>query len=49
MWNTFFDHAFDFSRAFDEFKRPLNLFVVSVLVFSHIHHSEMYAQAYDRL
>ena len=22
MWSTFFDHAFDFSMAFDAFKRP---------------------------
>ena len=26
MWSTFFDHAFDFSMVFDEFKRPLTLF-----------------------
>jgi len=28
-WSTFFDHTFDFSMEFDEFKRPLTLFVVS--------------------
>jgi len=22
IWSTFFDHTFDFSMAFDEFKRP---------------------------
>ena len=27
--STFFDHTFDFSMAFDEFKRPLTLFVIS--------------------
>ena len=33
-WSTFFDHAFDFSMTFDEFKRPLTLFAPSLLVFS---------------
>jgi len=43
LWSIFFDHTFDFSMAFDEFKRPLILFAPSFLVFSHSHHSEMHA------
>ena len=34
IWSTFFDHTFDFSMAFNEFKRPLTLFGASFLVFS---------------
>jgi len=48
-WSTFFDPAFDFSMAFDEFKRPLTLFVPSLLVFSYLHHSKMHAMTYDKL
>jgi len=48
-WSTFFDHTFDFSMAFDEFKRPLTLFVVSFAVFSYSHHYEMLAITYDKL
>jgi len=48
MWNTFFDHDFDFSMAFDEFKRALTLFAPSLLVFSYAHHFEMHAQAHDK-
>jgi len=49
MWSIFFDHAFDFSMAFDEFKRPLTLFAPSFLVFSYSHHSKMHATTYDKL
>ena len=49
MWNTFFDHTFDFSRAFYEFKRPITLFAPSFLMFSYSHHSEMHATTYDKL
>jgi len=49
MWSTFFDHTFDFSMAFDEFKRPLTLFAVSFVMFSYSHHSEMHAITYDKL
>jgi len=48
-WSTFFDHTFDFSMAFDEFKRPLTLFAVSFVVFSYSPHSEMHAITYDKL
>jgi len=49
MWSTFFKHTFDFSMAFDEFKRPLTLFAPSFLVFSYSHHCEMRATTYDKL
>jgi len=49
MWCTFFDHAFDFSMAFDEFMRPLTLFTPYFLVFSYLHLSEMYTITYDKL
>jgi len=49
MWSTFFYHTFDFSMAFDEFKRPLTLPVPSSLLFSYSHHSEMHATTYDKL
>jgi len=48
-WSTFFDQTSDFSMAFDEFKRLLTLFVVSFVVFSCSHHSEMHAITYDKL
>ena len=48
-WSIFFDHAFDCSMVFDEFKRPLTLFAPSLLVFSYSHHFEMHAQAHDKL
>ena len=35
--------------AFDEFKRPLTLFVPSFLVFSYSLHSEMHVITYDKL
>jgi len=49
MWSIFFDDAFDFSVAFDEFKNPLTLFAPSFLVFFSSHHFEMHATTYDKL
>ena len=49
IWSTFFDHAFAFSMAFDEFKRPVTLFALSFLVFSYAHHFGMHATTYDKL
>ena len=48
MWNTLFDHAFNFSMAFDKFKRALTLFTTSLLVVSYLHHSEMHALTFDK-
>ena len=48
-WTTFFDNDFDFSMAFDEFKRALTLFAPSLLVFSYSHYFEMHAKAHDKL
>ena len=42
MWNTFFDYAFDFSMAFDKFKKTITMFATSLLVFSYSHHFEMH-------
>jgi len=49
MWGTFFDHVFDFSTAFDKFKRPLILFAQSLLVFSYSHHSNMHTLTFDKM
>jgi len=49
IWSTFFYYAFDFSMAFDEFKTPLTLFALPILVFSYLHHFAMDALAYDKL
>ena len=49
MWSTFFDHTFDFFKAFDKFKRALTIFVMILLVFSYSHHFEMHAMEYDKL
>jgi len=49
IWCIFFNHALDFFMAFDEFKRPVTLFVPSFLVFSYSHYSEMDATTYDKL
>jgi len=49
MLQTFFDHAFDFSMAFDRFKMPLTLFATSLLVFSYLHHSKIHALTFDKL
>jgi len=48
MWSPFFDHTFDFSMAFDEFKRPVSLVASSFLEFSYSHNSEMHAITYDK-
>ena len=48
-WSTFFARAFDFSIVFDEFKRALTLFAPFLLVLYYSHHSEMNAQAHDKL
>jgi len=49
VWNTFFDGAFDFSMAFDNFKRALTLFAISLLVLSYLHHFELHGLSYDKL
>jgi len=49
MWNTSFDHDFDFSMAFDEFNRPLTLFAPSLIVFSYSHQFEIHVMMYDKL
>ena len=49
MWDTFFDHAFNFSMAFDKFKRALTLFTIFLLVFPYLHHFEMHVKAHDKL
>ena len=46
---SFLDHAFDFSIAFDKFKRTLTPFDPSLLVFSYSHSSDMHAITYDKL
>ena len=49
MWSTFYYHAFDFSVAFDKFKRALIIYVVFLLVLSYLYYYRMYAQAHDEL
>jgi len=49
IWSLFIDHAFDFSMAFDEFKRPLTLFALFFPVFFYSHYSKMYDRTYDKL
>ena len=49
MWNNFFNHSFDFSMAFDKFKRALTLFATFLLVLSYLHHFKMHAKAHDKL
>jgi len=48
-WTTFFDYYFNFSMAFDKFKKALTLFATSLLVFYYLHHFEMHAKAHDKL
>jgi len=48
MWNTFFDHAFNFFMAFDKLKRALTLFAIFLLVFSYLHHFKMHVKAHDK-
>ena len=47
--SIFFDHTFDFSMTFDEFKRPLTLFASSFLVLSYLHNYDMHAVTDDML
>jgi len=49
MLSIFFDHAFDFCMAFDQFKRALTFFIMILLVFFYSHHFEMHAKAHDKL
>jgi len=49
MWSPFFNLAFDFSMAFDEFKMPLTLFALSSLVYSYSRNSEINSITYDML
>ena len=48
-WPNFIDYYFDFSMAFDEFKRPLTSFAPSLLVSSYSHYFEMHAKVHDKL
>jgi len=48
-WIHFFDHAFNFSMAFDESKRPLTLFASSFLVFPYSHNSHMRTITHHKL
>jgi len=49
MWSTFFDHSFDFSMAFDEFKRPLTFLPSFFVVFSYLNHFDMHAVTCNKL
>ena len=49
LWTTFFDHSVDFSKAYNTIMRALTVIVVSLPVFSYIHHSGMHARVYDKL
>lgn len=49
MWTTFFNHSFDFSKAFDKFKRVLDIIDTIVLVFSYLHAYELCAHTFDKL
>jgi len=49
IWTAFFDHSFDFSKAYDTIMRALTIIDISFPVFSYIHHSRMHAGVYDRL
>ena len=46
---TFFDYYFNFSMAFDKYKRAPIFFAMLFFVFSYLHHSEMHAQAHDKV
>ena len=48
-WITFFDHFFDFSMAFGKRKMIPTTFACLLFLFSYLHHSKMYAVAYDKL
>ena len=43
MWTTFLNPCFDFSKAFDNFKRSLNIIDTIVILFSYLHDSELCA------
>ena len=49
MLSIFFDHAFDSFTAFGMYKRALTSFASSVVVFSYLHHCEMYVIIFDKL
>ena len=49
MWSTFFDHTFNFSMAFDKFKRAITFFSMILLVFYYSHHFQMRTAAFDKL
>ena len=49
LWSPFFTHTSDFSLAFDVSTRTLLLFASLLYLFSYLHHSEMHAQAHDKL
>ena len=49
LWTTFFDHSFDFSKAYYTIIRALTVIDVFFPVFSYIHHSRMHAGVYNRL
>ena len=49
VWATFFDHSFDFSKAYDTIMKALIVIDVSFPVFSYIHHSRMHAEVYHML
>ena len=47
MWSTFFYHTFDFSMAFDKFKRALAAMILLVSFYSH--HFEIHATTFNKL
>ena len=49
MWNTLFDFSFDFSMVIALLKRALTFFSVIIVVLSHCHACEPYAEAFDKL
>jgi len=49
LWTTFFDHSFDFYKAYDKLKRALTFIDLILSVFSYIHFSEMHALMYHKL
>jgi len=42
IWNTSFDHAFDFFMKFNKYNRAPIFFAIIFSVFSYLHHSEMH-------
>jgi len=49
MWTTFFDHSFDFSKAYNKFMRALTIIDVMLLVFSFLHSFKMHTLVHDKL